>query len=64
MDIKLIGFAPRHWLIAMQMARTLDDEYPDRTGVRNGVGFRHGDVSGYAYRTKTLIVVRSSATPS
>lgn len=61
MDLKISNTAPEHWADAMTVARQFVAEWPDRRGFAAGVAFV--DFSGkrppfYAYRTKTLIVVR------
>lgn len=58
--VKLVGFARRDWPMAMRMAELLVEDYPDRMGSYNGVGYMLSGVSGYTYRTATMIVVRSS----
>ena len=58
-DVKLSGFAPEAWLTAMGIAKVFHSEYPDRIGIRDGVVYDCGDAVGYAYRTKTLVIVRA-----
>lgn len=57
-EVKLSGFAPEAWSTALKIARTFTQDYPDSIGIRNGVVYDCGDVVVYAYRTKTLVVVR------
>ena len=57
-EVKLSGFPPEAWSTALKIARTFTQDYPNRIGIRAGVVYDCGDVVGYAYRTKTLVVVR------
>lgn len=58
MDLKLRNVPPANWLVAAQLAKQFEDQYPERSGIRNGVVYsRAGDPSYYIYRTKTSLVV-------
>jgi len=44
---------------AVVCGQTFARDYPDRIGIRQGVVYRYGDLTLYAYRTKAgKIVVR------
>lgn len=63
MNLKLVNVPPEHWANALAVAQKFHAEYPDRRGLIAGVSFL--DMSGkkppfYAYRTKTLVVVRGA----
>ena len=58
-QVRLVGFAPGEWDEALQMADDLRRNWPERMGARDGVGYRIAGVQGYAYRTKTAIIVRA-----
>lgn len=63
MNLKLVNVPPEPWANALAVAQKFNTEYPDRRGLIAGVSFL--DMSGkkppfYAYRTKTLVVVRGS----
>lgn len=59
MDLKLRDVPPAKWAIATELAKQFDDQYPQSSGIRQGVAYtKKGNPSFYIYRTKTSIVVR------
>ncbi|RVO55158.1 hypothetical protein CN090_04375 [Sinorhizobium meliloti] len=63
MNLKLVNVPPEYWANALAVAQKFRAEYPDRRGFMAGVSFL--DMTGkkppfYAYRTKTLVVVRGA----
>lgn len=58
MQVKISDCQPCDWVIASRLAYQFNVEYPDRIGLRDGVGYRVLTDTFYVYRTKTQIVVR------
>jgi hypothetical protein len=63
LDLKIVGINNSYysWERAVRAANTFIQKYPDRIGVRNGVGYYNPVLDNkplYVYRTKSSIMVR------
>lgn len=63
LELKIVGVVNNYyaWERAVRLANSFVQDYPDRMGIRDGVGYHNpvfDDKPLYVYRTKTQIVVR------
>ena len=60
MNLKLVNVPPDAWQQAAQLGKQFNDEWPERSGIREGVAYTGKAAAYYIYRTKTQLVVRRS----
>lgn len=59
-ELKIKRVSPYDWDFAIKVAKSFIEEYPERIGLRDGVGYtcdQDHSIHMYVYRTKTQVIV-------